>query len=522
MRSSPLFRTATLVAAGVLGLLLLAAFAVALRSSQHNGRKTVEERFADGSKAAAALVSSVVEQSQSSNGELGPRLLGGRSISEADLRKAVGPGGGAIVVLDAQGRRIAAYPPAAKQAPITGPQIDQALAGQPSLSGALRTPQGAVIEVVVPYSTPSGRRLLIRPSPVSAVQKVLGPYLSNLPGLSSHRAYIVDLQGHVLADSEPKAPRDHALDRALPSAGRLANRSYAGGERQLSVAPVAGSPWNIVDTVKTSVLYSPVNGWQRALPWIFLLLLVPAGAFILLLALRARRAAAQAHQASEAKSAFLSSMSHELRTPMTTVIGFSEMLHDGKLGALTERQHEVIRHIVTSSRHLNQLVGEILDLSRVEEGRMTFHPTDVLPHELVSEVVDGMSGLAEDRAVTIEADAPNIGTFLLDPARFKQVVYNLLGNAIKFSEAGDRVIVRLALADHGELALTVTDHGPGIHADDLDRIFLPFEQGSHRNGGAGLGLAVSRRIADAQGGAIDVDSTPGEGATFTFRLPGRT
>jgi signal transduction histidine kinase len=252
---------------------------------------------------------------------------------------------------------------------------------------------------------------------------------------------------------------------------------------------------------------------------VVLLLLLPAGAVLVFLAERAARSADRARQASEAKSAFMASMSHELRTPMTTVIGFSEMLHEGKLGEVSERQQEVLGHVVTSSRHLNQLISEILDLSRVEEGRMTFTPQDVQPHVLVGEVVASMRAMADDRGIRLDADAPDCGTFSLDPGRFKQVLYNLIGNAIKFSEAGGHVAIRLSRLAEGEVAIEVRDDGPGVAPEEVERIFLPFEQGSHRNGGAGLGLAVSRRIVDAQGGRIDVDSAPGAGATFTVTLP---
>jgi signal transduction histidine kinase len=205
---------------------------------------------------------------------------------------------------------------------------------------------------------------------------------------------------------------------------------------------------------------------------------------------------------------------------MTTVIGFSQMLHEGRLGELTDRQSEVVGHIHTSSKHLNQLIEEVLDLSRVEEGRMTFHPEDVEPQRLMLEVAAGMSGLAEDRGVEIDVEAPDVGTFRLDPARFKQVLYNLIGNAVKFTEAGGHVRVRLWRDEHDELAVEVTDTGAGIAPEDLDRIFLPFEQsGRDHAGGAGLGLAVSRRIIDAQGGKIGVLSHPGKGSTFTVKLP---
>jgi signal transduction histidine kinase len=402
---------------------------------------------------------------------------------------------------------------------VTGPHVRQALAGRPAISGALPVGSQRVIEVAVPFDTPQGRRVLIIPSPLTAAQLVLSPYLANLPGLSGHRAYIIGPAGERLADSRPGAARDVALATALRTLPRTANVAYDHGDRQLSRSAIAGTTWDLVDTADASVLYSPVDGWQRALPWVLLLVLLSALGFIVLLADRAARAADRARQASEAKSAFLASMSHELRTPMTTVMGFSEMLASGALGDLDAKQQEIVGHIVTGSRHLNHLINETLDLARVEEGRLTFHPEDVSPHELIAEVVDGMRGLADDRTIRIVVDAPDIGTFRLDPARFKQVLYNLIGNAVKFTEAGGEVMVALRAAEHGELLVSVTDYGPGVRPDELDKIFLPFEQGVHRNGGAGLGLAVSRRIVDAQGGRIEVASTPGEGATFTVTLP---
>jgi signal transduction histidine kinase len=200
-------------------------------------------------------------------------------------------------------------------------------------------------------------------------------------------------------------------------------------------------------------------------------------------------------------------------------MGFSEMLVQGRLGELSDEQQEIVGHIHTSSQHLDRLLSEVLDLARVEEGRMHFAPQDVRPHLLVEEVVQGMGGLARDREIALAADAPDVGLHRLDPHRFKQVLYNLIANAVKFTEAGGEVTVRLRRDAAQELALDVIDTGIGIPAEDLDRIFLPFEQGARRNGGAGLGLAISRRIVDAQGGRISVRSQPGQGSTFRVELP---
>jgi signal transduction histidine kinase len=520
MNSRITHRRAVLAVATLIGVGLLVALALALAKTQRDARHTVEDRFADGSKAAASLVQTIVQQAYTSDAALGREALGGTRVTDADAAKALPrTGSAALVVLDAHGARLALAPAAASALPIKGPHVRSALAGRPAISGALRSGRTRIVEVAVPYDTAHGRRILLIPSPLSAVQRVLGPYLAGLPGLEGHRAYITGAVAEVLAAANPREAPDAALTQALRRSPRTANVSYDGDRRQLSRTAIGGTTWDLVDTAKTSVLYAPINGWRRALPWLMLLLLLPALAFIVLLADRAARAAQRARQASEAKSAFLASMSHELRTPMTTVIGFSEMLQGGALGELTDKQQEVVGHIVTGSRHLNQLINEVLDLSRVEEGRLTFHPEEAAPHKLVGEVVDGMRGLADDRGVRIVVDAPEIGTFRLDPSRFKQVLYNLIGNAVKFTEAGGEVIVTLRAAEHGELLVSVTDYGPGVHPDEVDRIFLPFEQGSYRSGGAGLGLAVSRRIVDAQGGRIDVASRPGEGATFTVTLP---
>ena len=354
--------------------------------------------------------------------------------------------------------------------------------------------------------------MVVIPTALRAVQRVLGPYLRNLPGPAGHRVLMVGTGAVALADSRPDRPVDAGLATALRGSPRTGDGAYADGAAHFSNWRFAAHQWNVVDSVRTSVLYSPIDGWQRTLPCDLLLALLPAGGLIVMLADRAGRTAESARQASEAKSAFLASMSHELRTPMTTVIGFGGMLHQGRLGELSERQHEVIGHIHTSSKHLNHLIGEVLDLSRVEEGRMTFHPEDMLTHLLVAEVADGMSGLAADRGVEIAVDAPDVGISHLDPGRFKQVLYNLIGNALKFTEAGGTVAVVLRRAEHGELAVDVTDDGAGIATEDLDKIFLPFEQGGdHRNGGAGLRLAVSRRIVNAQGGQISVLWAPRRG-----------
>ncbi|MBI5103386.1 MAG: sensor histidine kinase [Solirubrobacterales bacterium] len=515
--ADPRRRRLVLAAVTLVAVAVVVALAVALRDAQSDARRTVEERFTYGPRTASALVGTIISQAYNGDAQLAQGALAGKRLTQADVDRAqVQQPENTIVVLDAGGRVLASSPAGRRPAVAGAPHIRQALAGRPAISGALGRGRTGTIEVAVPFQAADGRRVFVASSPLPRVQAVLAPYLADLPGLEGHRGYIVDSAGRVLAADRP-GTSDAALQRALAAASSTAEGNV--GDRRFARAAVPATGWGVVDTVERSVLYAPVEGWERSMPWIVLLLLLPAGAVIVLLADRAGRAAESARRASEAKSAFLASMSHELRTPMTTVIGFSEMLAQGRLGELSERQREVVGHIHSSSQHLNKLIGEVLDLSRVEEGRLAFHPEDVEPHLLVAEVAEGMGGIAADRGVAIELDAPDVGTFRLDSARFKQVLYNLIGNALKFTEPGGRVTVRLWQEEHGELGVEVSDTGAGIPADQLERIFLPFEQGTRRNGGAGLGLAVSRRIVDAQGGRIGVESALGEGSRFTVRLP---
>jgi signal transduction histidine kinase len=509
-------RRLVLIAVGVIGALMVGSLALALAKSQRDARRTVEERFAYGANAASALVGTIVSQAYASNRTLAEETLRGSAVRPEAVRAiAERSGGGEAVVLDGRGAVLAAYPSALRPAASPAAHVRRALAGTPAISGILQVGGRRVVEVAVPFESMAGRRVVLLPTRVEQVQQVLGPYLAGLPGPTGHRGFVLDDDGQILAAARP-ASSGRPASLPLPSGEGLGRQS---GE-YVSVSPVTGTSWRIAETVRESVLYAPVEGWSQRLPWILLLILVPVGLLVLWLADRAGRAADQARHASGAKSAFLANMSHELRTPMTTILGFSEMLREGRLGGLTERQQRIMDHIYSASKHLNGLIGEALDLARVEEGRLTFHPESIHPHRLVAEVAESMSGLAADRGVEIHVDAPDLGVRSLDPARFKQVLYNLIGNAVKFTEAGGRVSVHLRAGDHSELALDVADTGPGIDVEDQQRIFLPFEQGAGQDaGGAGLGLAVSRRIIDAQGGQIALRSSPGNGSTFTVTLP---
>jgi signal transduction histidine kinase/ActR/RegA family two-component response regulator len=225
---------------------------------------------------------------------------------------------------------------------------------------------------------------------------------------------------------------------------------------------------------------------------------------------------------SQHKSDFLASMSHELRTPLNAVIGFSEVLLDRMFGELNERQDEYLHDILNSGRHLLELLNEILDLSKVEAGRMELEPATFS----VRPALDYCISMVRERAalhgivLTLDLD-PRLELINTDELRFKQVVLNLLSNAVKFTPDGGHVAVA-ARRRGSEVEVTVTDDGIGIPAEDRERIFESFQQGRRgpsREEGTGLGLTLSRRIVSLLGGALWLESQVGAGSTFGFVLP---
>jgi PAS domain S-box-containing protein len=232
-------------------------------------------------------------------------------------------------------------------------------------------------------------------------------------------------------------------------------------------------------------------------------------------------------EASRLKSEFLANMSHELRTPLNAIIGFSEILHDGKAGAMPPLQHEFTGDILNSARHLLQLINDVLDLAKVEAGKMEFLPQRLQLPKLVSEVCDVVRTLLARKRLRLVIDlAPGIDEVVLDGGKLKQVLYNYLSNAIKFTAEEGAITVRAAPEpDPDWFRLEVQDTGIGIRPGDQSRLFVEFQQLDEglakKHGGTGLGLALTRRIVEAQGGRVGVDSKPGRGSTFYAVLPRR-
>ncbi|MES2260205.1 MAG: ATP-binding protein [Pseudomonadota bacterium] len=234
-------------------------------------------------------------------------------------------------------------------------------------------------------------------------------------------------------------------------------------------------------------------------------------------------AVAQAQAANQAKSVFLANMSHELRTPLNSVIGFSRLMADSQHMLPEEKRNLAIIH--RSGQHLLTLINDILELSKIEAGRAMLQPETVGLGEMLQEVMDMMSMRAEQGGIALELDSAALPAHVrLDGTKLRQVLLNLMSNAVKFAHGG-RVCLRVRAgargADDWELAFSVSDTGPGIAQVDQERIFEPFIQAGQGGAkeGTGLGLAISREFVQLMGGTLTLQSVLGEGATFSFAVP---
>ncbi len=232
-------------------------------------------------------------------------------------------------------------------------------------------------------------------------------------------------------------------------------------------------------------------------------------------------------EANRLKSEFLANMSHELRTPLNAIIGFGELLYDGNVDPASPQHKEFLGDILTSGRHLLQLINDVLDLAKVEAGKLDFRPETLDLRKVLEEVVSITRTLASAKRIVVRLDvADDLGPIVLDPARLKQVAFNYLSNALKFTPDGGNVTVRVAPEGDSAFRLEIEDSGVGIAQKDLGSLFVDFHQldagSSKRHQGTGLGLALTRRLVEAQGGAVGVRSAPGAGSVFHATLPRRT
>jgi signal transduction histidine kinase len=233
----------------------------------------------------------------------------------------------------------------------------------------------------------------------------------------------------------------------------------------------------------------------------------------------------QLQQASENKSQFVSSMSHELRTPLNAIIGLTDMLVTNAARFGTEKAKEPLQRVHRAGTHLLGLINQVLDLSKIEAGKLELNPQTVQLSPLINEVVGTAKQLAQQNKNRLVVEASDdLGTLTVDAMRLRQILFNLLSNACKFTKEGE--IKLRARNGRDWIELAVADSGIGMTAEQQAKLFEEFAQAdastAQRFGGTGLGLAITRKLARMMGGDVTVTSEPGKGSVFTVRLPGGT
>lgn len=368
--------------------------------------------------------------------------------------------------------------------------------------------------------------------------------LQPIDGTPGRELVVVDGSSRVIASSdERREPLSPVMWPALVEA-RAGHAGSLTGElegilRVTTCAPIASSQWVLCFLDDAAVAFAAEARLQSdfiatgALG--ILAALVVTGVLLLLYrrlveqhhALLAATAAQQslllmADQANRAKSEFLANMSHELRTPLNAILGFSQLIEERVGASLEERQLGWLRNIQVAGRHLLDLINDVLDISKVEAGRYEIRPEQIALADLLAPVLTTARQDAQARGLAFDASEAPATTVFLDPLRTRQVLHNLLSNAAKFTERGGHV--RLAIGVTGkDLRFEVSDTGIGILAGDQDRVFGVFQrlhEGRLEASGTGLGLALTKRIVELQGGSIAFTSAAGVGTTFTVSLPG--
>ncbi len=224
------------------------------------------------------------------------------------------------------------------------------------------------------------------------------------------------------------------------------------------------------------------------------------------------------------RGALLAHAGHELRTPLNAIIGFADLMFRGKVGPVSPEHKEYLGDILDSSRQLLRLIGELLDIAKLDSGNMQFRAESVDPRRVVAEVRGELGALAASKHIHVDTEVdPAIAAVVLDPSKLKQVLHGFLSNALKFTPEDGHVTIRVVPEPLDRFRIEVEDTGIGIRVEDVPRLFVEFEQLDARttkeHPGAGLGLALNRRIAEAQGGHVGARSAPGKGSTFWAVLP---
>jgi signal transduction histidine kinase len=563
MRRMGLFRgrTPILIGLGVILLAVLGAFAYLLIDSQAKVQKESQKRFHSRAVISAALTESIFSSAGEQGRQSAARMYGGRTVSKAVLAKRVKESKQKyLLVVDGKGKLLAASPgtPSAALADVQRKpiQVTQALKGQAYLSDVISRPnQPDTIEWALPFKTHNGLRVIVSAGRARPFTKFLAAYLDRARESATMDAYVVQSDGKVIASAGTGTKEPTQLGDGLAEALRHGTQGTYGhnaAESYFASTPVAGSGWRVVLSEPTSALYPIFAKGRTWFLWTILIAFAVVGVVSLVLlrrlfgsseelndanvSLRQRQddlAAANrvleqqtrlAQEASRAKSDFLANMSHELRTPLTAIIGYSELMADDVSGVTEAERAKFLGVVVANARHLEELIDGILDLSKVEAGKMEFHPELVDVRELIDDVVTALHVPVEKKQIELVTEvADEVRSVVTDPVRLKQVAANYLSNALKFTPERGRIQVHVTPDAGDSFKIGVADNGIGIAPEDQKKLFRDFQQvdqtAQKEHQGTGLGLSLVKRIVEIQGGQVGVRSELGKGSEFYAVMP---
>jgi signal transduction histidine kinase len=496
---------------------VLAAFAVGLLHNRATQRQAAEQRFRDEARVTAALTETIFGSNLQQASERSTATLGDRTVSLRELNKRAETDHVAYaVVLDDKGEPLASTAGA-------GPPVMRRIASKPEhitqvASGAAPVRlssfvDDATMEYAAAFTTPGGeRRVIVEGFSAPLVAGFLGGYIANLPDAKRQIAYIVDADDRVVATTGP---------------ARLGEPADAtAGGRRIAEAPIGGAEWRVVLAKKPAELYGDVGS---TLQWIVLITLgIAGGGIVALLAGLSRRDAAlrtanaglerandELVRSNGELDQFASIASHDLQEPLRKVQGFGDQLEKRFSDDLPEEAQDYVRRMRKAAGRMSTLIDDLLRLSRVT--------THAAPPERVE-----LTGLAREVVGDLDAEGCVIVDRLpaveADPVQMRQLLQNLIANALKFHRPEVPPLVRLGTRpgrtpDH--VAFAVTDNGIGFEPEHEERIFRVFERLHTRDvfPGTGIGLALCRRIVERTGGRISAQGRPGEGSVFTVELP---
>lgn len=555
-------------------LALLGTFAYVVLDSQATSRRQAEKGFDAEAALSAQLAASIFTTSASSTETAAAKAFGGRTVDVGALTSSAKRSGQAyVLILDRNGKLIAASrgtPVAVRVRAAQGPRhIRAALGGLSSLSDELpaATGKGYVLEWAVPFKTPLGRRVEVSALDSGLISNFLSSSLASTRSAASGRAYVLDSRNRIVAASGEAA---RAGDRPnVPSLlNRLAtnsNGTYVDGAvaQYFTSAPVPGSSWRVVLSEPTSRLYPILSGSRSWLPFAVVGAFALAGAVSLLFFRRslqsemklaksnseltalnatleervAERSAAAEQRATELARSndeleqFSSVASHDLQEPLRKIRMFGDRLRERLGEGLPEEPAGDLERMQNAAERMQRLINDLLDFSRVTHRGKQFESVDLM--KVTGEVVDDL----EARIVELNArvDVADLPVIEADRTQMRQLMQNLIGNALKFHREGEPPVIRIRgevfagqlprfsgeAGVRGHCVITVEDNGIGFDEKHSERVFTAFERLHSRSAyeGTGIGLSIARKIVWRHGGLITAKGTPEQGATFTVTLP---